>query len=73
VIELTDPRFAVLDDDASIEALRVAFIANERRHARVPRLLMRWMIASAARKFRFLSAVFRRGLLPIDAQQCRMH
>jgi hypothetical protein len=58
VIDLTHPRFAVPDDDASIDALRRAFVANERRHARVPRFIMRWMIASAARKSRFLSAIF---------------
>ncbi|WP_293868501.1 hypothetical protein [uncultured Alsobacter sp.] len=58
VIDLTHPRFAVPDDDAGIKALRRAFMENERRQARVPRFLMRWMIASAARKSRFLRAVF---------------
>ena len=61
VIDVTHPRFAVPEDDDSIEALRQAFMEYERRQARVPRFLMRWMIASAARRSRFLNGVFRPG------------
>lgn len=66
VIDLTHPRFAVPDDDASLAALREAFMANERRHARIPRFIMRWMIASAKRKSRFLGAVFSPGATFLD-------
>ncbi|GGH31872.1 hypothetical protein GCM10007036_43350 [Alsobacter metallidurans] len=66
VIDVTHPRFAVPDDDASVGALRRAFMENERGHARAPRFLMRWIIASAARKSRFLQAVFNPGATFLD-------
>ena len=66
VIDVTHPRFAVPEDDDSIEALRQAFMEYERRQARVPRFLMRWMIASAARRSRFLNGVFRPAATFLD-------
>ena len=66
VIDVAHPRFTVAEDPASLEALRRAMLDYERRHARVPRFVMRWMIRSAARRSRFLSGIFRPGATFLD-------
>jgi hypothetical protein len=58
VIDLTNPRFAVPDDPATLGALHDAFVAEERRRDRIPKFILRIMLAGAARKSRLVRAMF---------------
>jgi hypothetical protein len=59
VIDVTDPRFAVPDDPAAARELYAAFIRDERRRRRIPKFIMRMMLASAAKKSRLIRALFK--------------
>jgi hypothetical protein len=48
----------VADDPESISELREAALESERQRRRVPTLLMRWMMKSAAKKSRLVRALF---------------
>jgi hypothetical protein len=56
VIDVTNPRFAVPDDPASVRRLHDAFIEGERRRRRIPKFIMRMMLRAAARKSRLVRA-----------------
>jgi hypothetical protein len=58
VIDVTQPRFAVPDDPAAAQALHDAFLASERSRRWIPRLVMRMMLRSAARRSRLIRALF---------------
>jgi hypothetical protein len=58
VIDLSNPRFTVPDDPAAQSALQDAFVAEERRRRRMPKFILRLMLAGAARKSRLVRAVF---------------
>src|SRR5262249_48039389 len=57
MVDVTHPRFAVPDDPQAARALHEAFIAGERRRARIPKFIMRIMLRSAARKSRLVHAL----------------
>ena len=59
VIDVTDPRFTLADDPKAISALFDAYIEAERRQARVPAFLTRWMMRLAARRSPLLRALLR--------------
>lgn len=50
IIDVTHPAFAVSDDAKSIEALRIAFAATERKHRQLPGFLLRYFMRSAAKR-----------------------
>ena len=56
VIDVTHPRFALADDPKAISALFDAYIEAERRQARIPAFLTRWMMRRAARRSPILRA-----------------
>ena len=58
VIDVTDPRFAVLDDPDSLHRLFNASHEEERRNRRIPKFIMRRLLKSAARRSRLLQATF---------------
>ena len=58
VIDVTHPRFAVADDPAALRTLHDAFAQSERRQRRMPKLIMRMILKSAARKSRLARAMF---------------
>lgn len=58
VIDVTDPRFAVPDDQAATRALYDAFVASERRRRRIPKFIMRPMLRRAAKQSRMVRALF---------------
>jgi len=58
VIDLTNPRFSVPEDPATVRGLHDAFVDGERRRSRIPRFIMRMMLRSAARKSRLVHACF---------------
>jgi hypothetical protein len=58
VLDVTNPRFAVKEDPASLQALHEAFKQNERQRRFIPDFLMRLMIRSAARKSLLMHALF---------------
>ena len=57
VIDVTNPRFAVPDDPASMRGLYDAFIAYERKRRHLPAFLLRLMLRMAARKSRLVRAL----------------
>ena len=58
VIDLSNPRFAVPDDPASLEAQREAFITWYRNQQRMPRFIMRLFLRRAAKRSQLAQAVF---------------
>ena len=56
VIDVTNPRFAVPDDPATVRGLHDAIIESERRRRRVPKFILRMMLRAAARKSRLVHA-----------------
>ena len=58
VIDFSNPRFAVPDDPASLEAQREAFIAWYRNQQRMPRFIMRLFLRRAAKRSQLAQAVF---------------
>lgn len=58
VIDVTSPRFAVPDDPDSVQRLFRASTEDERRRRRIPKLIMRLMLKSAARRSRLVRALF---------------
>jgi hypothetical protein len=54
VIDVTNPRFTVPDDPATVRGLHDAIIEGERRQRRIPRFIMRMMLRAAARKSRLV-------------------
>jgi hypothetical protein len=58
VIDVTNPRFAVPDDPATLRAVQDALAGEERRRRRIPRFIMRLLLARAARKSRLVRAMF---------------
>lgn len=61
VIDVTDPRFAVPDDPDRLRKLLDAAREEERRNRLIPEFIMRWLLASAAKRSLLL-----RPLLPGD-------
>jgi hypothetical protein len=59
VIDVTNPAFAVPDDPAAARGLYDAFVEDERRRRRIPKFIMRMMLASAAKKSRLIRALFK--------------
>jgi hypothetical protein len=58
VIDVTNPRFAVPDDPASLAAQRKAFLDWYRHQSRMSRFIMRWFFRRAARRSRLVRALF---------------
>jgi hypothetical protein len=58
VIDVTNPRFAVPDDPATVRGLYDALAENERKRRRIPRFVLRMMLAMAARRSRLVRALF---------------
>ncbi len=58
IIDVGHPRFAVPTDPGSAEELYAAFAEAERKRARIPRLVMRFMIRSAAKRSRLMRSMF---------------
>jgi hypothetical protein len=58
VIDFSDRRFAVPDDEAAAGALYQSFIDGERRRAYIPKFLMRMMLWRAAQESRLVHALF---------------
>ncbi|HET9616043.1 MAG TPA: hypothetical protein VFP74_02640 [Pseudolabrys sp.] len=58
VIDVTDPRFHVADDAASLRALFERAADEARRHQRMPQFIMRFMLRRAARQSLILRALF---------------
>ncbi len=58
VIDVTNPRFAVADDAASLHRLLAASAEQERRNRRVPKFIMQLLLKSAARKSLLVRAIF---------------
>jgi hypothetical protein len=50
VIDVTHPAFAIPDDPASLAARRDGFLAWDRRHRRVPRIVARLLMRLGARR-----------------------
>jgi hypothetical protein len=50
IIDVTHPAFAIADDLKSVEALRIAFAATERKQKRLPGFLLRYFMRSAAKR-----------------------
>jgi hypothetical protein len=59
VIDVTHPRFALADDPKAISALFDTYVEAERRQARVPAFVTRWMMRLAARRSLLLRALLR--------------
>ncbi len=59
VIDVTHPRFALADDPKAISALFDAYIEAERRQARVPAFVTRWMMRLVARRSPLLRQLLR--------------
>lgn len=57
VIDITRPEFTLPDDPQSIAALDAATREADRRNARLPRFVMRFMMRSAARRSRLLADI----------------
>jgi len=58
VIDVTDPRFAVLDDPDSLTRLFAQSAAEEQQNRYLPNFVMRWTLNRAAKQSRLLRAVF---------------
>jgi hypothetical protein len=58
VIDVTNPRFTVPDDPASLAAQTKAFLDWYRNQSRMPRFIMRWFFRRAARRSRLVRALF---------------
>jgi hypothetical protein len=58
VIDVTNPRFAVPDDPATVRGLHDAFIEGERRRRRIPQFITRMMLGAAAKQSRLARALF---------------
>jgi hypothetical protein len=58
VIDLSNPRFAIADDPATLRTLQDAFAEEERRRQRIPKFIRRFRLLAAARKSRLVRAVF---------------
>jgi len=67
VLDLTDPRFTVPDDAASLERLFGTVIEEERRRRHVPKFILRWMLRRAAKRSRLLRALFGENKSFLDA------
>jgi len=59
VIDITNPRFTVADDPAELRALYDVVIEEARKRRRIPKFIMRIMLAAAARKSRLVRALFK--------------
>jgi hypothetical protein len=57
VIDLTNARFAVPEDEASLDRLRGELRASERFYAMLPPFVFLWMLRRAARTSRFVRAM----------------
>ena len=58
VIDVTDPRFAVPDDAASLARLFAQASAEEQRNRRLPKFITRFLLKRAAKRSRLLRAIF---------------
>jgi hypothetical protein len=58
VIDVTNPRFAVPDDPATVRGLHDAFVESERMRRLIPKFIMRMMLQGAARKSRLVRALY---------------
>lgn len=58
VLDVTHPRFALDDNEASYQSLRRELLESERRNRRLPRFVMRFMLKAAARQSRLVKAMF---------------
>jgi hypothetical protein len=66
IIDVTLPRFALPDDEASVEALRREVDWQDRLHRLVTAFVMGWMLNSAARRSRFVHAMVQPGSSFLD-------
>lgn len=67
VLDVTHPRFALADNEAGYESLRVDLVETERRNRRLPRFLMRLMLKAAARRSRLVKAMFASDAAVLDS------
>jgi hypothetical protein len=58
VIDVTNPRFTVPDDPATVQQATDAFIAEARRQRYIPKFIMRIVLWALARKSRLIRALF---------------
>ncbi len=58
VIDVTHPRFAVPEDDASLAALKAAFVSDDRQRRFIPGFFLRFLIRRFARKSRLAASLF---------------
>ena len=58
VIDITDPRFAVPDDAASLARLFAQASAEEQRNRRLPKFIMRFLLKRAAKRSLLVRALF---------------
>jgi len=58
VIDITHPRFHVPDDADAQRRLKDALVKSERQRRLIPKFVMRYMLKSAAKKSRFVNALF---------------
>ena len=58
VIDVTDPRFAVPDDAASLARLFAQASAEEQRNRRLPKFIMRFLLKRAAKRSLLVRALF---------------
>ena len=66
VIDVTDPHFAVQEDDGAVRALYDAFVDGERRRRRIPKFIMRAMLRRAAKQSRMVHALFASDAAYVD-------
>src|SRR5262249_45196714 len=59
VIDVTNPAFAVEDSPAAIDALRQAYLEDERRRGNLPRFVVRLLMLVAAFRSPFLRAMMK--------------
>ncbi|MCX7304648.1 MAG: hypothetical protein NTV73_09945 [Hyphomicrobiales bacterium] len=67
VLDVTHPRFALADNEASYESLRRDLLETERRNRRLPRFITRLMLKMAARRSRLVKAMFASGNDVLDS------
>jgi hypothetical protein len=64
VINVTDPRFRVADDEASLRALFARAHEEQRRNSRLPSFVMRFMLRRMAKQSLLVKALFGDGEAP---------
>lgn len=67
VIDVTDPRFAIAEDDAALSAMKEALKRDDRQRRFIPRFLLRFMIRGLAKKSRLAAALFTSNTSYLDS------